>query len=224
MNRIKTVFGVLILLLGFAMICLCGYLIFRNEQESRAAAQAVTDDLPQLKEQIAAQAGDPDNTLYQRFLLGDAYSSADTAPDEADTVIPLDGYSYLGYLTFLTLGMELPVMDTWDAQRLRRAPCRYYGSAETHDLVIAAHNYRSSFGQCRNLQIGDEIRFTDAAGIVHKYTVGEIEIVEPNAVEYMIRSDWNLSLYTCTYSGTQRLTIRCTEQRDAAEPLSENAM
>ncbi len=113
-------------------------------------------------------------------------------------------------------------MDTWDAQRLRRAPCRYYGSAETHDLVIAAHNYRSSFGQCRNLQIGDEICFTDAAGIVHKYLIGEI--VEPTAVEYMISSDWDLSLYTCTYSGAQRLTVRCTEQRDAAAPLSDHVM
>ncbi|MCR4760867.1 MAG: sortase [Oscillospiraceae bacterium] len=158
------------------------------------------------------------NRYYGKF-------SASIIPlDEADTVIPLDGYNYIGYLTFPTLGMELPVMDTWDAQRLRRAPCRYYGSAETHDLVIAAHNYRSSFGQCRNLQIGDEICFTDAAGIVHKYLIGEIEIVEPTAVEYMISSDWDLSLYTCTYSGAQRLTVRCTEQRDAAAPLSDHVM
>ena len=141
--------------------------------------------------------------------------------DVADEfVIPMDGYAYIGYLTFPTLGLELPVLDGWDMVRLRKAPCRYYGSAETQDLVIAAHNYRSSFGQLQRLQIGDEVLFTNAAGIVHRYLVGETEILQPTAVEEMIASDWALSLYTCTYSGTARLTIRCAEQET---PVSEVA-
>lgn len=214
MKRTKIGLGILSLLTGFAMVCTCGYLLYRNERESQDAESAVLCDLPKLKEKIEEEKGNPENTLYQRYLLGDAYIEPDSAEGGEEFVIPLDGYSYIGYLTFPTLGLELPVMDTWDMQRLKKAPCRYYGSAETHDLVIAAHNYRSSFGQCRNLQIGDEILFTDAAGIVHRYFVGEIEILEPTAVEQMIRSDWDLSLYTCTYGGTQRLTVRCTEQKD----------
>lgn len=216
MSKVKIGLGILILLIGFAMVCACGYLIWHNENESQEAAESVMCDLPKLKEKIAEQVGNPENTLYQRYLLGDAYVEPDSDEVAEEFVIPMDGYSYIGYLTFPTLGMELPVMDSWDMVRLRKAPCRYYGSAETQDLVIAAHNYRSSFGQCQRLQIGDEILFTDAAGIVHRYLVGEIEIVEPTAVEYMIKSDWDLSLYTCTYGGTQRLTIRCVEQDTAA--------
>ena len=214
MNKVKIRLGILILLTGFVMICMCGYMICRNESESQEAAESVLCDLPKLKEKIEEQAGNPENTLYQRYLLGEAYTPPDSDEAAEEFVIPMDGYSYIGYLTFPTLGLELPVMDSWDMVRLRKAPCRYYGSAETRDLVIAAHNYRSSFGQCQKLQIGDEILFTDAAGILHRYLVGEIEIVEPTAVDYMIKSDWDLSLYTCTYSGTQRLTVRCTEQEE----------
>ena len=222
MKNAKIGIGLVSLLTGFAMICVCGFLLWRNEKESQAAADAALCDLPKLKEKIEAEKGNPDNALYQRYLLGDAYvpPDADTAEDEF--VIPMDGYSYIGYLTFPTLGLELPVIDGWDTERLRRAPCRYYGSAETQDLVIAAHNYRSSFGQLDGLQIGDEIRFTDAAGIVHRYLVGELEIVEPTAVEYMIRSDWALSLYTCTYDGQHRVTVRCAEQEQSAA-VSETA-
>ena len=216
MKKTKILLGTLSLLTGFAMVCVCGYLLYRNERDSQAAADAVLCDLPKLKEKIEAEKGNPENTLYQRYLLGDAYIAPDSAESGEEFVIPMDGYSYIGYLTFPTLGLELPVMDTWDMMRLKKAPCRYYGSAETQDLVIAAHNYRSSFGQCRNLQIGDEILFTDAAGIVHRYLVGDIEILEPTAVEQMIKSTWALSLYTCTYGGTQRLTIRCSEQTEQA--------
>ena len=215
MSKVKITLGILILLAGFAMVCGCGWLLWQNENESQDAAESVMCDLPKLKEKIAEQVGNPENTLYQRYLLGDAYVAPDSDVVAEEFVIPMDGYSYIGYLTFPTLGLELPVMDSWDMVRLRKAPCRYYGSAETQDLVIAAHNYRSSFGQCQKLQIGDEILFTDAAGIVRRYLVGELEIVEPTAVDYMIRSDWDLSLYTCTYDGSRRLTVRCVEQQDA---------
>lgn len=221
MSKVKIGLGILILLLGFAMVCACGLLIYHNEQESLEAADSVRHTLPELKEKIAEVTGDPENTLYQRYLLGDAYVAPDSDEAAEEFVIPMDGYSYIGYLTFPTLGMELPVLDSWDTVRLRKAPCRYYGSAETQDLVIAAHNYRSSFGQLQNLQYGDELMFTDAAGIVHRYLVGEIEIVGPTEIDYMINSDWDLSLYTCTYGGAQRLTVRCSEQESTPAPVSD---
>ena len=224
MSRSKVAFGVLFLLAGFAMICICGWLIYRNETENREAQQSVACDLPRLKEKIADETGNPDNTLYQRWLLGEAYAEPDSVDTDTSFVIPLDGYDYIGYLTFPTLGLELPVMDRWDMVRLKKAPCHYYGSAETGDLVIAAHNYRSSFGQLNHLNIGDEILFTNAAGIVYRYRVGEIEIVQPTAIDYMIHSDWELSLYTCTYGGKQRVTVRCEEIHEESELMPDSGI
>ena len=221
MKKAKIILGLFIFLAGFAMVLNCGFLIYQNETENAAIQQAQELELPKLKKKIMEETGNPENKLYQRWLLGDAYIEPDTISTEEDSqsVIPLDGYSYIGYLTFPTLGTELPVIDGWDSAKLKKGPCRYYGSAETGDLVIAAHNYRSSFGQCKQLRVGDEILFTNTAGIVRHYLVGEVEIVGPSAVDYMINSDWELSLYTCTYGGKQRLTIRCAEQKELSEAL-----
>lgn len=125
------------------------------------------------------------------------------------TVMEIDGYGYIGYLSIPALDLELPVMSEWDYSRLKIAPCLYYGSVKTDNMVIAAHNYTKHFGKLSNLKLGDVVRFTDMEGIVYTYRVGDIEILPSTATEEMIVSGWNLSLYTCTYGGTSRVTIRC---------------
>lgn len=125
------------------------------------------------------------------------------------TVIEIDGYGYIGYLSLPALGLELPVLSEWDYTRLKTAPCLYYGSVKTDNMVIAAHNYTRHFGKLSQLKPGDTIRFTDMDGTVYTYQVGDLEILPPTATEEMITSDWELSLYTCTYGGGSRVTVRC---------------
>jgi sugar phosphate isomerase/epimerase len=80
------------------------------------------------------------------------------------TVKEINGYDYIGYLSVPVLELELPVMSEWDYQRLRRAPCRQFGSTKTDDLVIAAHNYPAHFGRFSQLHSGDLLTFTDLDG------------------------------------------------------------
>ena len=51
-------------------------------------------------------------------------------------------------------------------------------------------------------------RLTDA-GAVRRYTVAEVTTLEPTAVEQMTDSGYNLTLFTCTYGGKSRVTVRC---------------
>lgn len=124
-------------------------------------------------------------------------------------VAEIDGYSYIGYLSIPALGLELPVMADWDYTRMKLAPCLYFGSIETNNLVIAGHNFDRHFGRLPNLKTGDIVCFTSVEGIVYTYRVVEIETLPPTAVKEMIDSGWALSLYTCTYSGSERVTVRC---------------
>ena len=78
-----------------------------------------------------------------------------------------------------------------------------------HHLVIAAHNYRSHFGNLKNFTGGEEIIFTDVDGNKFYYTVVLCEILQPTEVEEMKAEEWDLTLFTCTYGGGQRVTIRC---------------
>ena len=124
-------------------------------------------------------------------------------------ILTLDGYDFIGYLSLPTLGLELPVFSDWDYVKMTVAPCRYSGSVKTDDLVIAAHNYLSHFGYLQNLDTGDEIVFIDADGITHRYAVAELEVLPPDAVDTMVDGSFDLTLFTCTYGGENRVTVRC---------------
>lgn len=132
-------------------------------------------------------------------------------PEMEMPVFEIDGQLYIGILTMPTIELELPVISSWSEQRLKTAPCRYSGSAYLNTLVIAAHNYQSHFGKLNKLYIGAPINFTDADGNIFRYQVMEIEALPSAAVDEMVSSDYDLTLFTCTAGGQKRLTIRCMQ-------------
>lgn len=97
----------------------------------------------------------------------------------------------------------------WSNARFKTAPCRYTGSVDTNNIIIAAHNYKSHFGNLKQLQIGDEIVFVDTYGTYHRYSVKEITTLDGTAVTDMKAGEWDFTLFTCTKGGEQRVTVRC---------------
>lgn len=100
-------------------------------------------------------------------------------------------------------------MADWSYPQLKLSPCRYYGSVRGGDLVICAHNYQKHFGRLTELAVGDSVLFTDMDGVVTAYTVAETEVLQPTAVEEMTSGDYPLTLFSCTYGGKTRVTVRC---------------
>lgn len=132
--------------------------------------------------------------------------------DAEMTVVEIEGYSYVGYISIPALSLELPVMADWDYSLMRIAPCRYSGSSKTDNLVIAAHNYGRHFGNVLSLDSGDSVFFTDMDGVTTAYEVACIEILQADQVSEMAESEWDLTLFTCTYSGSERVTVRCMRE------------
>lgn len=188
--------GTLSMVLGAVLVLAALSLFLWNRWDAQRAADSVAEILPQLVEEIEQeeQETDQDNERYDDLLM---------------TEVVIDGYAYIGYLTIPKLGLELPVMSEWDYPRLRIAPCRYSGSTKTNDLVIAAHNYERHFGLIYTLEAGDLVYFTDMDGVITSYTVAEVEILQPTDVEEMTLGDYALTLFTCTYGGKTRVTVRC---------------
>lgn len=115
----------------------------------------------------------------------------------------------IGILSIPVLKLELPVLTDWSYEKLRKAPCHYFGSCYEPNFVIAAHNYRSHFGRLTQLLPGDLVLFTDVTGQTHCYEVVLLETLAATATEEMITSGFDLSLYTCTPGGSNRVTVRC---------------
>jgi len=132
-------------------------------------------------------------------------------PTDSPKII-VDGNAFCGRIAINKLGIELPIFDEWDYKRLKTAPCRYSGSINTNDIIIAAHNYKSHFGNLKQLQIGDEIIFIDPYGSAHYYITKEIVTLDGTAVTDMKSGDWDFTLFTCTKGGEQRVTVRCEKK------------
>ena len=74
-----------------------------------------------------------------------------------DDTILIDGYNYIGIIEIPSINLKLPVISTFDYDRLKIAPCIYYGSIETNDLVICGHSYKNHFRYLKELKSGDVI-------------------------------------------------------------------
>lgn len=133
-------------------------------------------------------------------------------PDMEMPEFEIDGQIYIGKLSIPDLNLELPVLSEWDERSLKTAPCRYAGSAYQNNMILAAHNYRCHFGNLDTISLGTSITFIDAWGNAFKYEASDIEILPDTAVEEMQAGEWDLTLFTCTYSGRDRVTVRCVLQ------------
>lgn len=135
------------------------------------------------------------------------HAPASTSRSEMPT-LQIGKQSYIGYLELPTLGISLPVMSEWSYPQLRIAPCRYTGSVYDDSLIILAHNYSRHFGRIKALSIGDPVQFIDADGNIYQYTVAKHETLDKRDVEKMVNNEYDLSLFTCTYGGKNRITVR----------------
>ena len=146
-------------------------------------------------------------------VINEDYSDPLLPNNTKMATVEVDGYDCIGILSVPVLDLELPVLTDWSYAKLKKAPCHYYGSYYEKDFVIAAHNYKSHFGRLSKLQAGDIVVFTDVSGTAHYYEVVILETLPKNATKEMITSGFDLSLYTCTPGGSNRVTVRCNVAR-----------
>lgn len=182
-----------LLLLGAAL----ALTVYNILDEMRANAEA-KELARQIKEITSEKSADV-NTIPDYILN----------PQIEMPTVEIDGQWYIGVLEFPSMELSLPVMSEWSYPHLKISPCRYKGSAYLDNLIIAGHNYSKQFGVLKGMNIGEKIMFTDMDGNVFEYTVVQKEFLNQNSMEEMVSGNWDLTLFTCTYDGRERVTLRC---------------
>lgn len=194
MNKIGKKF----IIIGVLLITISASLLVYNTYEENEAGKKSADVLSVIKTNL--------NDTDQRVINEEEIKEMKT--------ITIDGYEYIGTITIPSLNLELPIMSDYDYDRLKIAPCRYYGSIYTNDLIICGHSYKTHFKNLIKLKQKDKIIFTDITGENYIYEVLEIEILDPKEVSKMINNEFDLTLYTCTNDGLNRVTIRCNRVKN----------
>ena len=139
-------------------------------------------------------------------------------PNSGDMpVVDVDGHSFIGTVQIPSLRLLLPVQSQWDSKAARYAVCRYKGSVYDNDLIIAGHNYTEHFGTLNKLSTGDDVIVTDMNGRSFYYKVSNIETLAGSDVDEMEAGDWDLTLFTCTIGGANRVTVRCEATGEMTE-------
>ena len=191
---IKT--GILLIIVSLALITYNNYEEINAGKKSKLA-------LEEIKNNIIEE----DNNIAQTIV--------DNPTNKTETT-NVDGHDYIGTITIPTLNLELPIMSEYDYDKLKISPCRYYGNIHTNDLIICAHSYKTHFKYLNKLKQKDLVIITDINGSNYIYEVVTIEVLKPNQVSEMINNDYDLTLYTCTNDGQNRITVRCNKVLDLA--------
>ena len=217
-------FGTLLTVIGLLLMAGGLGLVIYNMWDNNRAGDASDAILKQIEEAQAdmgvsnapAPPSRSDKDVDDRVTDKDAWRYGQTMP-----VTLVDGFQYIGILEIPSLGIRLPVMDTWDYDRLRISPCLYSGSYYTDDMVICGHNYQRHFSPIKGVDIDADVYFITADKVIYHYTVSNRETVQPTSVEQMIRNmnnrdpedgdmeDWDLTLFTCNTGGQTRCAVRC---------------
>lgn len=197
---IKHKLGNICIALGIVSLLGAVSLFLYNRTEADAAGKASESVLQTLEEEYGVV---PESTVLMPELYTDKEMKSTT----------IDGNEYIGFISIPSVNINLPIMKDWSYDGLRIAPCRFSGSLYTDDMIIAGHNYITHFGPIESLSSGDEVNICDMENNVWQYKVLWIEVIDGADIEGMMAKsetdNWDLTLFTCTMSGTSRYAVRC---------------
>lgn len=194
-ERINMSKGKILVIIGVFLILISLTMTVYNKYEDLKAGKDANETLNIIKNEITSQ----------KHVV-------DTLPtDEVREMktININGDEFIGTITIPSINLELPVLSKFSNSNLKKAPCRYYGNLFTNDLIICAHAYETFFANLNKLKQNDLIIFTDVDGNVYTYEVLEVEVLKETDVDKMVNNEFDLTLYTCTYDNTGRVTVRC---------------
>ena len=186
--------GTWLIILGLLLVIIALAIVGNNVYKELYANKSSINAIDQLVEFI------PTENSIPNYIL---------EPNMDMPVIEVDGWNYIGIINIESLNVTLPVIEEWSDEASYISPCRYYGSAYKDNMIIAAHNFSSHFGKISNLTNEDRIVFTDTQGNSFTYVPVSLEVLKGTDVESMINNECDLTLFTCTIGGQNRVTVRC---------------
>ena len=133
------------------------------------------------------------------------------SPKENHKIL-MNGLFYIGILEIPSQSLRLPIGEVWTEYSGAKSPCRYAGSIENDDIIICGHNNRAHFSKIKRLSEGEEVLFTRTNKEKITYIVNSIETIGGDDVDGMLNGDWDMTLFTCTFGGKDRVAIRLSRK------------
>ncbi|MBQ4599613.1 MAG: sortase [Clostridia bacterium] len=195
----RKVRGIFLISLGLLLIGLSGSMWVQNVQQDVQAGQSAQILLADLEREIG----------YKKIVLEYDTAVVEELPTGEMPQLTLNGYDLIGTIRVPDVGIELPVLNTWNYDLLKMSACRYSGSVSEGNLILLGHNYKAHFGPLTSIDVGDTVEFVGVDGSTYAYEVAVTEILGENELERLTSTSYSLTLFTCTLSGKSRFVVRC---------------
>lgn len=189
--------GIVLILLGLAISFAASAVLASYERRAELAGDNAEFLLEQLHREMTGKSLTYEASAAQEKTEGEMLQTT------------LNGYALVGMLQIPTIGMELPVLESWNYDLLQIAPCRYSGTVEEGNLILLGHNYKRHFGSLKKVSVGDELSFVTVDGKTHRYAVSATEVLEKTELERLSATEHDLTVFTCTNGGYSRFVVRC---------------
>ena len=139
-------------------------------------------------------------------------------PEMEMPTVEVNGQECVGMIEIPALGLKLPIISEWSDAKLKKAPCRYSGSAYLKNMIIAGHNYRTHFSGIKRLKMCIRDRSSE---ITAYNTIGtDGGITTPMVPAAAIRAAAESSRYPRFFnSGTVSYTHLDVYKRQASIPV-----
>ncbi len=211
----RNILGTALIAVGVALLLGAAALVGYNLQEEQTAGEISHAALQELTVQLPTEPAIKETLPHETQPAAPQLEIPDYLlnPNMELPVRESQGREYVGIVSIPALEVELPVLKEWSTKGAKIAPCRYKGTPYLDNLVICAHNYSTHFGRLNTLKTGAIVHFTDMNGNVFTYEVLSFEVLQPNQVEALCVTDWDLTLFTCTIGGQSRFVVRCEKVR-----------
>lgn len=206
-GRLLVILGTVLLLAALSLVLWNNYRQQTSSKKMNGILSSLLLQMPQTDDDFESD----DTAFGQNGLNSGTFDlPSGGEPSYSEEYIEVEQKRYIGILQIPSLGLELPIMADYSYAELYNSPCRYFGGIATSDIVIAAHNYRYFFGPIDNLNSGDKLIFTDVNGKIFTYSVVQSEIIASNDLNSLLANsdEWDMTLFTCTWSGTSRIVVR----------------
>ena len=192
-SNILIVLGILMIL---AALGIFGY----NQYED----QSVNQQNEVILETLEKKQQEDKTALYRQY------------PNIPMPVVEIDGLNYIGTIKAPAIDLNTPVLATYDAATMEVTPALYSGTAYQKNMLMLGHNYQSCFGKLANIKIGDEVLFIDNHKNEFYYEVIDYLIINENEFDKILSQEdpWDFTMFTCTWSGYDRVVIRCKLVKD----------
>lgn len=189
-----------LIVFGALLICLSIGLYAKNTYTDKKSGKKAQEIVQEITSQINARQSDETATRQ------DDKAKAET--------VPAFGTEYCGILEIPEIDVVLPVSQEYSYDQMSQSLCRYSGTLTGQNMIICGHNYKSFLERLEEIFDGDSVFFTDVNGIRTEYIVVDTQMIGGDRNDLLIENnnDWDLTVFTCNYSGYSRYVIRCVQK------------